>query len=218
MLRTLGYLCLLLFAASVSAETLSGPARAVDGDTLEVAGQSVRLLSIDAPETAQACGAAPCGRAASAHLARAIDGQTVTCTGDTRDAYDRLLAVCSVGTSDLGKLMVLSGHAVVFRRYSDDYSAEESSARAARRGVWGADTFQMPWDYRAARWQSAATTTAPPRSECPIKGNISRSGTRIYHAPWSRHYDRTRIDESRGERWFCSEADALSAGWRAPRG
>ena len=49
---------------------------------------------------------------------------------------------------------------------------------------------------------------------CNIRGNISASGERIYHLPSNRYYDATRIDESHGERWFCSEAEALAAGWR----
>lgn len=51
---------------------------------------------------------------------------------------------------------------------------------------------------------------------CAIKGNIGRSGSRIYHVPGSPSYDGTQIDEAKGERWFCSEAEAQAAGWRAP--
>ena len=57
---------------------------------------------------------------------------------------------------------------------------------------------------------------APTSGNCRIKGNISDSG-RIYHLPGSSAYDKTRIDESKGERWFCSEAEARSAGWRGIR-
>ena len=53
--------------------------------------------------------------------------------------------------------------------------------------------------------------------ECQIKGNINGKGDRIYHVPGSRHYSQTRINESKGEQWFCSEAEAKEAGWRAPR-
>jgi endonuclease YncB( thermonuclease family) len=52
--------------------------------------------------------------------------------------------------------------------------------------------------------------------DCRIKGNISERG-RIYHVPGSEWYDRTQIDTSQGERWFCTEAEAKAAGWRAPR-
>jgi len=40
------------------------------------------------------------------------------------------------------------------------------------------------------------------------------TGERIYHVPGGYYYDRTRISPSKGERWFCSEREALEAGWR----
>jgi hypothetical protein len=49
--------------------------------------------------------------------------------------------------------------------------------------------------------------------DCPIKGNITSSG-HIYHMPWSPWYEKVRIDTAKGERWFCSEREALAAGWR----
>jgi len=50
---------------------------------------------------------------------------------------------------------------------------------------------------------------------CDIKGNISiERGERIYHVPGGAFYSQTRIDTARGERWFCSEAEAQAAGWR----
>lgn len=58
------------------------------------------------------------------------------------------------------------------------------------------------------------SSTASGKSGCQIKGNISDSG-RIYHLPGSDSYDRTKIDESKGERWFCTEEEARAAGWRA---
>jgi endonuclease YncB( thermonuclease family) len=63
---------------------------------------------------------------------------------------------------------------------------------------------------------SPPETPSRPSSPCLIKGNVGRSG-RIYHLPGSASYQRTRVDGSRGERWFCSEDEARAAGWRAPR-
>lgn len=63
----------------------------------------------------------------------------------------------------------------------------------------------------------AGAQDSPETGECLIKGNISRSGERIYHVPGGRWYDVTRIDRLRGERWFCSEAEARAAGWRRSR-
>ena len=56
-----------------------------------------------------------------------------------------------------------------------------------------------------------------PRQACVIKGNVSSSGERIYHVPGQRHYGATRISVAKGERWFCSEAEARRAGWRRAR-
>ena len=80
-------------------------------------------------------------------------------------------------------------------------------------GFWQG-TAEPAWDFRTRRWK-VEKQKAP--NGCPIKGNISRSGERIYHAPWSRWYEDTRISPEKGERWFCSEREALDAGWRAPK-
>jgi hypothetical protein len=54
---------------------------------------------------------------------------------------------------------------------------------------------------------------------CVIKGNISISnGNRNYHLPGMEDYDATVISPDKGERWFCTEAEAISQGWKkAPR-
>jgi len=49
----------------------------------------------------------------------------------------------------------------------------------------------------------------------PIKGNVGyNSGEKIYHVPGQDYYDETIINPSYGERWFCTEQEAQSAGWR----
>ena len=50
---------------------------------------------------------------------------------------------------------------------------------------------------------------------CNIKGNISsKSGEKIYHMPYQRYYDQTVINPDYGERWFCTEEEAVANGWR----
>lgn len=217
---------------SAEAPRLSWPAdpgpsaavRVVDGDSLEIAGQDIRLHGIDAPEDGQTCRDTTgrswdCGRAAEQRLAALVSGRTPACRGIERDRYGRLVAVCEAGGTDLGAAMVASGLAVAYRRYSHAYVTEETDARNARRGMW-AGSFETPEDWRAARRSRAVRRAAAqpsPTPGCAIKGNISSSG-RIYHVPGSRWYDRTVVDPADGERWFCSAAEAESAGWRAPRG
>lgn len=96
-------------------DTVSGTARVIDGDTLEVAGTRVRLAGIDAPELQQRCrDGAPCGWQARQHLAGLIlgHGGRVRCTIEGADIYGRSLAACRVGPHDLGEAMVRAGHAI----------------------------------------------------------------------------------------------------------
>jgi hypothetical protein len=58
---------------------------------------------------------------------------------------------------------------------------------------------------------------SPPEG-CVIKGNISQSsGERIYHVPGGGSYEETRISPDFGERWFCTDQEAVANGWRKAR-
>ena len=59
-----------------------------------------------------------------------------------------------------------------------------------------------------------ANSTKTTGEGCRIKGNVSRTGERIYHLPGDRNYERVRMDKGVGKRWFCSEEQAIAAGWR----
>lgn len=63
---------------------------------------------------------------------------------------------------------------------------------------------------------ATAILTSPMASGigCGIKGNISRTGERIFHVPGQEHYRETVVNPLRGERWFCTEEAAREAGWR----
>ncbi|GEM_PF-2586722 len=69
------------------------------------------------------------------------------------------------------------------------------------------------------RLEKDATTEEPEpaaqSANCNIKGNIGfETREKIYHVPGQEYYEETKIDERYGERWFCSEQEAESAGWR----
>ena len=200
--------------------TLSGSARVIDGDTLEVRGTRIRLHGIDAPESAQGCRAGgrrwPCGREATRALSGRIGGRTVACEERDRDRYGRTVAVCRIGGEDVNAWMVAAGWAFAYRRYSRSYVAAETAAKGARRGVWRGEVV-APWDWRKGKRLAGAARAAEGKGRCAIKGNIGKGGTRIYHVPGGRYYAKTRIDTSRGERWFCTEAEARAAGWRKSR-
>ena len=200
-------LAILLVASQARAELVSGIPRIIDGDTFEIGLTTIRLSGIDAPEVAQ-----PGGVDAIGALADLVEAKQTRCEGSQRDAYKRLIATCNAGEGDVGAALVSRGHAWAYTRYSAAYFGLEQAARRSHEGIWRGSP-EAPWDFRAKRWK-AAEQTAP--EGCPIKGNITRHSQRIYHAPWSPWYRKTSVDARKGERWFCSEREALDAGWRAP--
>lgn len=207
---------ILLLLLLVSLPTLTWPqVRIIDGDTIEIGEISYRLNGIDAPEVGQKCpkpsGTWNCGDQAIKELASLAEDRVVECVAHSQDGYGRTLATCYVDGRDIGAVMVSSGYAWAFVKYSHAYISEEAQAKSEHLGVWQGDAMP-PWEYRAEKWANAEQE-AP--EGCPIKGNISGNG-RIYHPPWSPWYSRTRINEAKGEKWFCSEAEAVAAGWRAP--
>lgn len=209
---------LAVFLPGLAGAELSGPPVVVDGDSLEVAGQRIRLHGVDAPERKQTCVADgsrwPCGERAARALATRASKRTIFCTEKDLDRYGRIAATCRLEGVDLNAWLVTEGWALAYRRYSDDYVEEEAHAQAAGRGIWRGE-FVPPWKWRRGeRLAGTAKETSEPDPACRIKGNIGRNGERIYHLPGGQSYERTRINPSRGERWFCSERDAIDAGWR----
>ena len=55
-----------------------------------------------------------------------------------------------------------------------------------------------------------------PTKACLIKGNVNDDGERFYHCPNGRSYDTVKIKPSEGDRWFCSEEEAIAAGFKHP--
>ena len=210
------------FAEAQSSSTIIGRASVIDGDTIEIHGQRIRLHGIDAPESRQTCRDNKgrdyrCGQRAALALSDKIRQQAVSCEQRNIDRYRRIVAVCRAGNEDLNGWLVSEGWAVAYRRYSKDYITAEKSAKAANRGIW-AGSFTPPQEWRQTRRSGSVSkpqTRVPTQQQqnCSIKGNISRNG-KIYHVPGGYYYDRTRIDASKGERWFCNEAEARAAGWR----
>lgn len=209
--------------ARAQGPTLQGVASVIDGDTLEIHGTRIRLHGIDTPESGQRCEDANgalyrCGQWAALALANRIGRRTVICEQtDIDHRHDRIVAVCMLDDVDLNEWLVRDGAALAYRRYSLDYVSAEDVARRDRRGIW-AGRFIAPWDWRRGERLSSEQNTsegnAAQKPGCEIKGNVSRSGARIYHLPGQAHYARTRISPDKGERWFCSEAEARAAGWR----
>lgn len=134
---------------------LSGVPRVVDGDTLHIGDQRIRLFGIDAPEGGQTCRIGrrdwACGEDATAELRQRVGQRAVTCEQMDIDRYSRVVAECWAGGENLNAWMVRNGWALAYRQYGGSrYDADELVAQAARRGVW-ASKFIAPWDWRRER-------------------------------------------------------------------
>ncbi|MBA3679369.1 hypothetical protein H0W80_04270 [Candidatus Saccharibacteria bacterium] len=70
------------------------------------------------------------------------------------------------------------------------------------------------WGYQSTKPLGERENNTSSCDNPQIKGNISKSGEKIYHNPDDEYYSRTQIDESAGERIFCTEQEAKDAGWR----
>lgn len=135
-------------------EILTGSAAVLDGDTIIVAGERVRLHGIDAPEIGQTFlwrgQHVECGTMSMAALEALTAGVKLRCEGIERDRYGRLVAKCfSPNGIDIGRRLVSSGWALAYRYYSMDYVDAELAARKARRGLWRGQ-FEKPWEWRAS--------------------------------------------------------------------
>lgn len=131
-------------------DQIQGAGRAIDGDSLFVGRDEVRMKGIDAPEGRQTCTREgrtwACGDAARDELRRLIGKDVVQCRVFERDKHGRYLASCRAGGRDLNAGMVASGMAVAY----GGYLREQGEAKAKRRGLWASE-FQQPRDWRHER-------------------------------------------------------------------
>ncbi len=204
--------------AASKPDLITGEPRVIDGDTIEVSGQKIRLHGIDAPESRQTCQKGGvewlCGQEASNAMRAIVGRSNVACEATDIDRYGRVVGRCVAEGYDIGKALVSQGLALAYRRYSKDYVDVEAGAKASRLGMWSGQ-FISPWDWR--RGKRLVTGPANDNEACQIKGNISQSGERIYHIPNGYHYLSTEISPDKGERYFCSEDEAMAAGWHRSR-
>ena len=211
---------------------------AIDGDTLRIrladgTVDKVRIIGIDTPETVDPRKAVQCfGTEGSARMASLVKGKTITLVrnpAEDRDVYQRLLRYIDLDGTDIGAGMIAHGYAFSYKTYPHprlaEYNALEKSARSASKGLWGTcpasggeERASRPSQTTQAQESSMPVPVAAPvpitTQQCAIKGNISAKGEKIYHMLGCGSYKQTVIDESKGERWFCTEDDAQAAGWR----
>lgn len=144
---------LLFPAPAFSAEKKQGNVYVVDGDTLHMNGQKIRIWGIDAVELHQTClksvQSYECGKSARLHLQSVIGKNVPICTAKPKSPKEtRTVASCQVVGKDIGREMVKSGWALDYKHFSKgEYAAEERDARENKRGIWSGE-FENPYVWR----------------------------------------------------------------------
>lgn len=177
--------------------------RVVDGDTVVLEdGRRLRYIGIDAPETVHPNQEAGCyGAEASARNSELVEGREIFLEKDVGevDRYGRLLRYVWLDEVMINELLVADGYAFSSSFPPDIGRQEElrqaqNQASQALRGLWSSCQLDTP------------------STGCVIKGNVSGQ-RKLYHLPECPSYDSVIIEVSKGQRWFCSEEEALEAGW-----
>lgn len=199
---------------------LEGYATVQSGDTLRLAGTTVRLDGIEAPDRSQVCSKPSikrwdCGGAARDALSRLVRSKRLTCTltgtQETEGGNSVRTGTCRAGVDDVAAELTRNGHVFADSGFFAAYSAYQTEAQAAKAGLWAGGDAMRPAQWRSARWEDAKSK-AP--DGCPIKGQVFRKSGKTYMLPWQPDYERARVNTAEGERWFCSESEAQSAGWK----
>lgn len=125
--------------------------RIIDGDTIELSSEKMRLFGIDAPEKGQPCkrnnASYDCGAASKEHLEFLLTGAKVECVKKKKDKWGRYIALCSADGEDISQLMVRHGWAVAYREYSAAYIEDEEFAKSNRFGMWSKE-LSIPSEWR----------------------------------------------------------------------
>lgn len=226
---------------TVSSEALHEVVKVVDGDTIDVLIDSkverLRLIGINTPETVDPRKPVECfGIEASNKAKSQLTGKKVFLENDgsqdERDKYNRLLRyVFLEDGTNFNLIMIREGYAYEYTyelpyKYQSEFKDAQIKASNEKIGLWGdlcnsSTPEVVGTDVPASSVEQLPTLVAVPvpvevgdANTCLIKGNISSDGEKIYHMTECGSYGKTKVDESKGERWFCSESEASNAGWR----
>ena len=139
---------------------ISGIAKVIDGDTIKIKKNKIRLFGIDAPEKKQQCQKPwlsifflslsknyECGKISTNKLKIKIDNKFIMCKSSNKDRYNRFIAECFKDKTNINRWMVSNGYAVAYRKYSKKFVSQENLAKKEKLGLWSG-TFEMPWEWR----------------------------------------------------------------------
>ena len=135
-----------------NSKSLDNSLRIIDGDTIILHSEKIRLYGIDTPEKKQKCKdknglSYLCGVVATNELKKIISSGQLFCRKKATDRYGRSISICYVNGVNINSLMVKNGWALAYRKYSMDYIDEEKEAKDKKMGIW-IGKFLAPWKWR----------------------------------------------------------------------
>ncbi len=203
-----------------------------DGDTIKILKdnkiETIRIIGINTPEIGKRL---ECfGNEARNKALELLTNKKIRIITDRtqskRDKYNRLLAYVLInGKTDFGEQMIKEGFAYEYTyntpyKNQQKYKIAQKYAQKFQKGLWAKNTCktQKAQQINKNDIQISDKIFKDTNGKCLIKGNISaRTKDKIYHLPHQQAYKRTKINTQKGEKWFCTEQEALKAGWRKSR-
>ena len=154
-------LILFIFAPNlINAEIIQGKVKVVDGDTIKIKNDRIRLSGIDAPELNQLCSKVflslfsisfnkkySCGKISTEKLKKLLKNEIILCKVENIDRYKRKLATCYKDKLNINSWLVRNGYALAYVKYSKKYVLQEKEAEKDKLGIWQG-TFEKPWNWR----------------------------------------------------------------------
>ena len=132
-------------------EIVEGNVKVIDGDTIHIGKNKIRLHGIDAPERNQKCFTSnnewDCGKESTNSLIGLINSRKVSCIILDQDRYKRDIGECYINNLNINKWMVQNGWALAYRYYSKKYVEVENLAKENNSGLLVGE-FENPWDFR----------------------------------------------------------------------
>lgn len=165
----------------------------VDGDTFQLkSGERVRLMGVDAPEIDR-CG----GPEAKKILSDLILDKNVELKETVKEAYGRTMGLVYQNGVLINNIMMEEGWGKPDYRKNTQRDALTKSYKEAE-------------SKKAGLWSLCIN----PKSACQIKGNIDvATYQKTYHLPGCSHYEQTVLNTAYGDAWFCTESEAVKAGF-----
>lgn len=170
----------------------------VDGDTFDInSGERVRMYGINAPEYPNGCLA----EESKTRLEELILNKKIKIINKGKDNFGRSLGMIYIDKLSINKVLVTEGLAIYDGKVNPDNKEvlemenANNEAKMTSRGLWSSKCSQL-------------------NKKCVIKGNFREAdNTKVYSLPNCYNYDKTIVDPTGRDKWFCSEAEAVAAGF-----